>query len=94
MLKHHLTQFDKTLTLKLYIKIAYNMNKYSTPPLSIIKTNKKAILQRHGKCFKTTRHVCKTVKDMEHDKRHSTSVWTKKTKNIALYKKKTHEKTT
>lgn len=61
MLKHHLTQFDKTLTLKLYIKIAYNMNKYSTPPpLSIIKTNKKAILQRHGKCFKTTHHVCKT----------------------------------
>lgn len=69
MLKHHLTQFNKTLTLKLYIKIAYKKQynpephlwtSIQPPPLSIIKTNKKAILQRHGKCFKTTHHVCKT----------------------------------
>lgn len=94
MLKHHLTQFDKTLTLKLYIKIAYKKQynpephlwtSIQPPPPSIVKTNKKAILQRHGKCFKTTRHVCKTVKDMEHDKRHSTSVWTKKIMWINIY---------
>lgn len=31
MLKHHLTQFDKTLTLKLYIKIAYK-KQYNPEP--------------------------------------------------------------
>lgn len=117
MLKHHLTQFDKTLTLKLYIKIAYKKQynpephlwtSIQPPPLSIIKTNKKAILQRHGKCFKTTHHVCKTkpmhrsktwnmINDIAHPygRRRSCGLtyhtwW----KNIALYKKKTHEKTT
>lgn len=52
MLKHHLTQFDKTLTLKLYIKIAYKKHSsIQTPPPFHYKNKQKSHFAKTWKMF-------------------------------------------